>query len=356
MKIKDRKGFLSILSRCLPGISVGEDFLIEGADSFLFDGRRVYSYNDYIFASVPFNFEDLEKGEVISVKARKFYDFLNSLKSDEFEMIKRKESVQVVSGNSRANFNLTEQSTFSSILSLMSEEKEWKELPGNFLEGLSACIIPNNLTEMKGVFVSKDEMLSTDRKRICVWKLEKEMSEFMIPDDSAKELVKMEGLKEYAEDEGWIHFRTGFETYFSIRKMSTDFFPLDKVKNIIKDVEKTEEDLENEWGKEFLETLKRCMIFTGDVYDPVLFKIRRGFVQVKSSASFGNFSEKMEFEKPFESEVNLDLWFYPSMLISGFRNALRFYLKPKGAVTIIVFYSDEYRLIMSSLRKEEGEE
>lgn len=147
-----------------------------------------------------------------------------------------------------------------------------------------------------------------------------------------------------------------FGTYFSVRKMSEENFPVEKVKSIIKSCEKSEEDLENKWKEDFLNILNRSIIFTTDAFDPILFKIRKDFVMIKSSSSFGAFSEKLDFEKSFDSEVNLDLWFFPSMLIKGFKNAVNFYFKSKGDTTIIVFYSKKYRLITSSLDKEEDEE
>ena len=80
-EIMKRIELLDALRKVMPGIGE-KNILLEGADSFMFDGGWLKTYNDSISVSYPFN-----SGIKCLVKAQELFKLLNLLETDEVKIL-----------------------------------------------------------------------------------------------------------------------------------------------------------------------------------------------------------------------------------------------------------------------------
>ena len=209
------------LSKVKPGLANKD--IIEQATSFSFMGNRVVTYNDEISISHPVKGLDVTG----AVKAQALYEFLNKIKKDEIEIEWEENQVLIKSGRSKAGLIL-EQEIKIPIDEEIGEIGKWKKLPENFVDALKFCY-PCCSTDMSRpvltcVNVAKDKIEASDSYQIVVYELSGKMpiKTCLIPAASIRDLVRYD-IKEVAEGESWIHFRTEDGTIFSSRVIDNEF-------------------------------------------------------------------------------------------------------------------------------------
>ena len=274
------------LEKVKPGLAQKE--LIEQATSFSFLGDRVVTYNDEISISHPVKGLDV-KG---AIKAQALYEFLNKIKKDEIDIEWQDNQVIIKAGKSKAGL------IFESEVKLPIDEEigeigKWKKLPENFIEALKFCY-PCCSRDMSRpvltcVNVGKDKIEASDSFQIVFHDLDKKMpvKGFLLPATAVKELVRYK-VKEIAEGESWVHFRTEDGTVFSSRIVHNDFPDISKHMEV--------DGVEFEFPKNTNEMLERANVFskkevnTGDI--PVVsVEVKEGRVKISAKNEFGWFEE-----------------------------------------------------------------
>ncbi len=287
MKVNKRE-LQNALEKVKPGLAQKE--LIEQATSFSFLGDRVVTYNDEISISHPVEGLDV-KG---AIKAQALYEFLNKIKKDEIEIDWEENQVLIKAGKSKAGL-VFEQEVKLPIDEEIGEIGKWKKLPENFIEALKFChpCCSRDMSRpvLTCVNVAKDKIEASDSYQIVLYKLDKKMpvKEFLIPASSVKELVRYD-IKEIAEGESWVHFRTEEGTVFSSRTINNEFPDTSRHLDV--------DGVEFSFPKNIDEILQRANVFskketnTGDI-PVVTVEIKDKKVKVSARNESGWFEEEV---------------------------------------------------------------
>ena len=75
--IIEKSKMISILKKCLSGVETKDNLLLEGADTLLFDGEYVHTYNDTISVSVKLT--ESMNGLKGAIKADELYKIISKL-------------------------------------------------------------------------------------------------------------------------------------------------------------------------------------------------------------------------------------------------------------------------------------
>jgi DNA polymerase III sliding clamp (beta) subunit (PCNA family) len=213
------------LERVKPGLANRE--LIEQSTSFAFMGDRVVTYNDEISISHPVKNLNVTG----AVKAQAMYAFLSKIKRDEIDVEWEENQVKITAGKSKAGLVLEQEVKLP--VEEIGEIKEWKKLPAEILEALKFChpCCSRDMSRpiLTCVYVSEKSVQASDSFQIVQYKLQKKVpiKPFLLPASSVKELIKYD-VKEIAEGQGWLHFKTDDGTIFSSRVFDGEFPEIEK--------------------------------------------------------------------------------------------------------------------------------
>lgn len=271
MKVQ-RKVLLEILNKIRPGVATKDQ--IEGGTHFIFEGDRIFTFNDQISISSPspINLN-------CSVPSQELHTLLNKLTDEEIDLELKDGNLKITAQKTKASlFVLNETESLKLIRSLDLETLNlWFTLPKDFLDGISLCMFSvskdTTLGWMSCVCVSEDMIFSTDDVRITKFKMcEKIENAFFLPLSSIKHLINFIPIK-YCLRDGWVHFCGENNTIFSIRML---------------DLAQPEENIENffsiEGVKLFLpenEEFKRAIDRAGIIEDKELEFDRKVYIEIK---------------------------------------------------------------------------
>lgn len=303
MKI-NKEQLQAALEKVRPGLASRET--VEQSTSFAFVGNRVVTYNDEISVSHP-----VENLDVVgAVKAQALYEFLNKIKKEEIDIEWEENQVIIKAGRSKAGLVL-EQEVKLPIEEEIGEISKWKKLPENFIEALKFChpCCSRDLARpiLTCVHVDKDKVEASDSYQIVVYKLDGKfpIKNCLIPAPAARELVRY-NIKETAESESWIHFKTEDGTIFSSRVLDSEFPDTSHHLEI--------EGVEFEFPKNADQILQRANVFSkkeinaGDV-PPVTIEVKNQRVKISAKNESGWFEEESRVKydgEPFKFAAGVE--------------------------------------------------
>jgi DNA polymerase III sliding clamp (beta) subunit (PCNA family) len=256
MKI-NKSELQAALEKVKPGLASKE--IIEQATSFAFMGDRVVTYNDEISISHPVKGLDV-KG---AVKAQYLYAFLNKVKKEEIDIEWEENQVKITAGRAKAGL------VFEAEVKLPIEEVgaigDWKAIQPEVLQAMrfcySCCSKDMSRPILTCVHVSGKRVEASDSYQIIRYQLEKKVpvKAFLIPASAVRELIKYD-IKQVAEGDGWIHFKTEDGTIFSSRIFEGSFPDVGKFLEF--------DGAEIVFPKNAIQALERAKVFAkGDVGD-----------------------------------------------------------------------------------------
>jgi DNA polymerase III sliding clamp (beta) subunit (PCNA family) len=307
MKI-NKKELQEALEKVKPGLASRE--LIEQSTSFAFMGDRVVTYNDEISISHPVKNLDVTG----AVKAQAMYAFLSKIKRDEIDVEWEENQVKITAGRSKAGLVLEQEVKLP--IEEIGEIKEWKKLPAEILTAIKFCY-PCCSKDMSNpiltcVNINGKNVEASDSFQIVQYQLQKKVpiKGFLLPASSAKELVKYD-LKQIAEGQGWIHFKTEDGTIFSSRVFDGEF---PKIEGLL-----AFDGVEIAFPKTAVPALERAQIFSKnetfmDSLATVTVEVSKGQIKFTSQDEFGwceevvksNYKgETIKFTAGVESLINL---------------------------------------------------
>jgi len=210
---------ISALSKIRSGISTKG--LIDGFGNYSLDNDFIRTYNDHICISYPF-----KTGVVASIKADNLNAVLSKIDVETIELSVVDNSLLIKGGNTQAGLIKTDGVKHIPI------NGEWKDLPEDFLHGLSLCSFSAADTMSMGILycihVNKKKLYSSDNYRISRYELSKEIGDtFLIPAKSAEEVSKFK-VTEYLLDESWVHFKSDTGVIFSCRIVNGVYKDVDR--------------------------------------------------------------------------------------------------------------------------------
>lgn len=355
MKI-NKSELLQAMTECIPGVEKG-NIILEGVDTFVFDGNFLHSYNDNISVTVSLPDGVDLKGVV---KSADFYKLVSKLKEEETEIITKDNKWELTNGKSKAKITLLENQISEYLETLNTEDVKWNKLPSEFSEALRLCSIANNYSPHAGLFIKGKEVVSTDMRRLNYYTLPSDMGEIYLSDPAVRELLKFSNLKKFSLNGEWIHFKTQTQTIFSCRCMDSETFPFKVIMDKKKDMKKGKEDLTNSLPSSLKETIDRVATFSRDLNGNLALslKFKKKEIIVYSKRESGEITEAVSLDTPFEENVSLEIWVDIPFLKEALDKVPDFYIKKvKGEkdngkeveLPVVIFTAENYTQIVATM-------
>ena len=191
---------------------------IEQATSFAFIKGHVVTYNDEISISHPV--EGLELEGAVSTDI--LYPLLLKIKQEEIEIEIKENEILIYAGKAKAGLALQSEIKLP-LEEEIAQKGKWKELPKDFVKfinfAIPSCARDSSRATLTSVHITKEGFIeASDNFRLTQCHMETEMptKNFLLPADSAMQVVKLNPIK-IAEGKGWIHFQTKQGTVISCR-------------------------------------------------------------------------------------------------------------------------------------------
>jgi len=112
----------------------------------------------------------------------------------------------------------------------LSQEIEWKSLPGDFLEALKLCSFSASKDatqiELTGVYITDNHMVSSDDYKMTLYELSSVLEDnLLIPASSVRRLVKIPNIVKYGLTDSWIYFLGENGLIFGTLKILKEYPP-----------------------------------------------------------------------------------------------------------------------------------
>jgi len=219
----NREKLIEVLTKVKPGLASRE--IIEQSSHFIFEEDRIWTYNDQIAISQGF------KSHLVgAVKADEFYKLLNKLEDDELLIDTQKGEFCVQGKTVTANIKIDSDIKLQPIQAPGINSKDWQALPEDFNNSISLCLFSASRNmirpELTCLYVTGKTIFSTDTFRATKKEMKSKVkTDFLLPANAAKELVKYNVYKIFTETEGWLHFTNKEHTMFSCRVYADIKYP-----------------------------------------------------------------------------------------------------------------------------------
>ena len=216
----DRQELIAVLDKLKPALATKA--IVEQTTHYLFMKDRIATYNDEMCCA-----EKYPIGFSGSVKAEEFYKLLSKSSAKKVDLDLQEGQVKVRVGSSSFGLAYMEEGeAHKKVSSLGHDELKWRPLPEDLKNGLILCSFSasKDMTRpaLTGVYVSGDNVLSSDNYRISWYRLHDELRrKFLLPASSVVHLVNYD-VNEYCLTDSWMHFREG-DFVFSTRLLSEEF-------------------------------------------------------------------------------------------------------------------------------------
>ena len=220
------KDLLFALDKVKPALAQKE--LVPEMTHFIFDGDMISTYDDQISISYPFETEF-----PFSVKGNDFYSIVSKLNPDKpLTIIQVENEVKVKQGNRIAKFAQIEEKALEPYLDSLFESMnaEFEELPKDFVTGLAMCYPCASGDPSTGilacVLIEGRRIISSDRVRVGMYKLESDIAPRVIIKASAAHKLVQYDVTHYHVSDSWVHFMSEDNSIFSARMIEPeDDFP-----------------------------------------------------------------------------------------------------------------------------------
>ncbi|MDY6957870.1 MAG: hypothetical protein SVK08_01800 [Halobacteriota archaeon] len=220
------KDLLDAMNQVRPALAQKD--LVPQMTHYIFDGEMLSAYDDQISISFPFETEFS-----FSVKGNDFHNIISKLNPEKPVTITKEENeVKVKQGGRVAKFAQTDEKTLEPYLDSLFESMsaEFEELPKDFVTGLAMCYPCASGDASTGilacVLISGRRIISSDRIRIGMYKLDSDIdSQIIIKASAAHKLVSYD-VTHYHVSDSWVHFMCENNSVFSARLIEPeDDFP-----------------------------------------------------------------------------------------------------------------------------------
>lgn len=228
----NRDSLLDILNKIRPGLA--KKAVVEQSSHFMFLGEDVATFSDQIAIIHPFKTE-----QPFSVKGEEFYKLISGITDTELEFQLKEGKLTIKSKSTKAGMStiVDDKDKVDKLVKMLKKEMtDWTPVPAELLQGLylSMFSAAKDLSQgtLSCIYVSGNDILSSDSLRASWFEMNDEMKPFLIPAKDVNELIKFPDIKEYCQSDNWIHFKTEKDVTFSVRKVLGVFKDLRKKFNI----------------------------------------------------------------------------------------------------------------------------
>lgn len=223
MKI-EKKELLEKLNKVKAGLSTKE--IIEHGKHIAVTGDEIISFNDQISIGVGFK-TDFS----CFVPAEELLKIVSKIKSDEIQISFKNNILSIKSGNVSGQLKCLDQDLKEFLENIRPAKKKlkWNNLPEDFIEGITMTVFScsSDMTKpyLTCLNIQTDEIVSSDNIRISRFSFDKEKMKdaFLLPATSAKELLKIKNITQYAITNSWVFFKNKEGLTFCSRIVEADF-------------------------------------------------------------------------------------------------------------------------------------
>lgn len=297
-----RTDFLDALTAARAGLEAKDS--VEQSSSFVFQGGRVYTYDDEVSASHPLalKFEGALNG-------KKLMELLTKFDKEELKIKAGDGKFIIKSGKAKATLSYEEDITMP--LDQLSDPDQWKKIPKGMVKSISFVLLSIGNDPAKPltscVHVTENYAESSDNIRITRHFMGKTIQgDLLIPGVAAKELKDLNPTH-YAQSGGWIHFKNAEDTHLSARMMEGEFPNLSSCFGIKGDSVELPKGLE--------EVLDRASVLSDDIVDGVTSITIEGqgkTALVTSKGPDGKYEEEIELTE----ELNFSFMIPAKLLVA----------------------------------------
>ena len=303
-----REDLVKTLTSVMVGVNLKQK--AEGFDNFVFHSGAVSTFNFDLSISHP-----LDIGVECEVKAEDMVKVLSKMEGETVNIsIYKENQLEIKDAKTTLRLVLLEDKISEQVESLKFKDLKWKKLPEGFLEGLSKTYFSasKDITfgSLAGVGVSEDNILSTDNWRASWFKMKGKMDPFVIPTQSAINICRFEGYKEYclADESAWLHLRNKEGVIFSCRLLASEDYPFEGVINYF-NVDTTKKF---SFPEEIKASFERAglLAFSDQVSGNEFVSIQeeKGFLILTGANDYGSLSEKVKIKDgSFPKKVKIDI-------------------------------------------------
>ena len=327
-----RADLLDVLKQCMPGVESG-NITLEGADTFIFSGGNIYTYNDTISVRVPITETGLiEEPLEGAVKATEFFNIINKLQGEEIKTSSAEGKWILKSGKAKVELNLIEFDFKARLSNVDAGDEGWADLPKDFQMGIGLCRMSCNRSSLSGVVFNGDAILSTDGWQINRCNIPNaNLPLFWVNDPAASELLKLIGLKQMNLKGSWVHFKTETGAVFSVKTLQVEKWPIAKITRLLdEENKKADGDITGTFPKDLFGAIDRASSFSMDMddYETVQLLLSSKGISVSSHRTAGKFKETVNWEtmpeKLLDSEFVLNV--SSTMMAHASKRSMGFYI------------------------------
>jgi hypothetical protein len=305
MKI-NRNSLISDLNKVMPGISTGTS-VIDGADTVVFNNGHIYSYNAAISVDVT---ESAETGLKGVVKGVDFYNCLNKLISEEIEVETTEKEWIIKDGKIKVSMTLLPSGNIFERFKSLTPTESWIDIDGeDFNKALTICNMPKNSTKFAGVYVNKNEFISTDSYLFNRYVAKNEYPSFFISNDAVTQLIKWTDFTAIEMNKNWVQFKSKNGAIFSVRSLALEAFPYERISGAINGYLTLESVLESSFTPEFYNAVERASTFSkeDEGHEVIDMSITKDGCKIKSERVSGAYEEEVTDIKSSDVDFNLEL-------------------------------------------------
>lgn len=364
--IIQKKELLENLRIAMPGIETGSA-TSQGGDLFVFYDGKIFTYNDSISVTVPIQSEGLlEEGIEGCVRAEEFFKVISKFPSDEIKFsVTENKTWLLKCGKAKAEMTLLDFDYSSRVKNIAPEDDSWCNLDDDFVTGIGSCKMSGNKTELAGVYVEDDSVVSTDGNQMNYYKLkETKLPKFWISDNSVNELLKLKKLVAMQVQGTWVHFKSEDGILFSVKTLQAESFPYNQVKTIIDTSDASKAILHAKFPKELFNAIDRAVSFSMDIseHSAIRLLISKEKLEVSSERSAGKYNEKVAWDEEIKTDFEpFTVYVDAQMMQFVSQRTVEFYLL-KGPVRNgkslprLLFVTDASKHLLATLDARKDEE
>ena len=306
MKIK-KQYLIDILSLVNPGLA--NKAVIEQSDCFIFQGGRVYTYNDEISISHPIDL-DVEG----AVNGGKLLTMLKKSNDEEVDVFVESGQLRVHGKKSKAGIRMDEDVKLP--FNEGKDNVQWEQLPENFCEAVKFCLFSTSKDASRPlltcVHINGNIAESCDNFRLTQYALDKEVGEYLIPAEAAKSLIVHTPVS-VALIDGWLHFALENDVLFCCRTFADTYPDISKIMVF------TGEDIK--WSDGLPEAIDRAGVFGESQLkgagSMITITISEGRLFVRGEGDYGFLEEEMRIRFAGEAKFIINAEFFMEILRYG---------------------------------------
>jgi len=208
---------------------VGTDQALEGADSFLFSGGAIHSYNASVSVSVPLKDTDDKPTDLYGcVKAKTFGSWVAKLKADSVTFATLPDgSWEITSGKSQINPTPFADPLTQHLEALNLPALEWVDLPEGFHSLMTLARLDNQKSNVPFVLFNGSTAMASDGLRYNSVDFPEDMGSYAIHTDDLKAVLQTSDLRQVSVSGAWVHFLTESGIVWTVRKMDGSAYRTD---------------------------------------------------------------------------------------------------------------------------------